>query len=178
VWDEAHCRIRFDGRARTILGLSGRAPAAAQPAGQEALAIVVTAPIRSTTCRSPTCARRSWAVSSGWPNGRKITVLMRPAGDVDRAVVLRLVCRMIEAEFQSKSWQATFTGEATAARACWIGPWRPPFRVQRSRRNRLHASQRSRRQVIVIHARVWRRTDPGYRLTVARPPGSVSASGD
>jgi ABC-type phosphate transport system substrate-binding protein len=163
----------------TILGLSGRAPAAAQPAGQEALAIVVNRanPINDV---SITDLRKAFlGGQQRWPNGRKITVVMRPAGDVDRAVVLRLVCRMSEAEFQKHVLQATFTGEATGGPRVLdtaLGVRRFVFNVPGAiGYMRLSEVDDT---IKVIHVDGLGPTDPGYRLTVAaRPPGTVSASG-
>jgi hypothetical protein len=105
---------------------------------------------------------------------------MRPAGDVDRAVVLRLVCRMSEAEFQKHVLQATFTGEATGGPRVLdtaLGVRRFVFNVPGAiGYMRLSEVDDT---VKVIHVEGLAPTDPGYRLTVAaRPPGAVSASGN
>jgi ABC-type phosphate transport system substrate-binding protein len=114
-----------------------------------------------------------------WANGRKITVVMRPAGDGDRAVVLRLVCRMTEAEFQKYVLQAAFTGEATGGPRVLdtaLGVRRFVFNVPGAiGYMRLSEVDDT---IKVIHVDGLGPTDPGYRLTVAaRPPGTVSASG-
>jgi ABC-type phosphate transport system substrate-binding protein len=47
-----------------------------------------------------------------WPNGQKITVVMREQGQPERAVILRAVCRMTETDFNQFSMHSTFTGQA------------------------------------------------------------------
>jgi phosphate transport system substrate-binding protein len=48
---------------------------------------------------------------SHWPNGRKITVVMREPGQNERAAVLRLIYRMNEGGFHRYFLQAVFSGE-------------------------------------------------------------------
>ncbi len=50
-----------------------------------------------------------------WPNNKKITVIMRDSGQVERASLLREVCGMSEADFARHVLQATFRGTAMAA---------------------------------------------------------------
>jgi ABC-type phosphate transport system substrate-binding protein len=48
---------------------------------------------------------------TSWQSGRKITVVMRDPGQVERDAILRLVYRMTEGEYQRHFLQARFTGE-------------------------------------------------------------------
>ena len=46
-----------------------------------------------------------------WPDGRKITIAMRDAGQPERDAVLRLVCRMSDQDFTRYLLHASFRGE-------------------------------------------------------------------
>ena len=46
-----------------------------------------------------------------WPNGRKVTVVMREQGRAERAAALRLIYRMREQEFNRYFLNIKFTGE-------------------------------------------------------------------
>jgi len=47
-----------------------------------------------------------------WPNGKKITVLMRSPGPPEREAVLRSIYKMNESDYSRYSLQSTFTGQA------------------------------------------------------------------
>ncbi|PYP84353.1 MAG: hypothetical protein DMF61_20120 [Blastocatellia bacterium AA13] len=47
-----------------------------------------------------------------WPNGKKITVLMRSPGPPEREAVLRWIYKMNESDYSRYSLQSTFTGQA------------------------------------------------------------------
>jgi ABC-type phosphate transport system substrate-binding protein len=47
-----------------------------------------------------------------WPNGSKVIVAMRPAGNSERAVVLKKLCGMNESEYTRYGLQAMFTGQS------------------------------------------------------------------
>ncbi len=49
-----------------------------------------------------------------WPSGKRISVLMAAAGAPERAVVLREIFKMSDAEFTKYFMQAAFTGKVTA----------------------------------------------------------------
>ncbi len=49
-----------------------------------------------------------------WPDRRRMTVVMRPPEDPERALLLRLVCRMSEPEYVRHLLQASFVGDASA----------------------------------------------------------------
>jgi hypothetical protein len=46
-----------------------------------------------------------------WSNGRRITLVMREPGRLERKVVLRDICRMDENEFNNHFLHGLFTGE-------------------------------------------------------------------
>jgi len=50
-----------------------------------------------------------------WPNGQKITVVMREPGQPEREAILRTVCRMSETDFNQYSMHSTFTGQVQTA---------------------------------------------------------------
>ena len=49
-----------------------------------------------------------------WPNGQKITVVMREEGEPERSFVLKLICRMSESDFARHLLHANFTGQVQA----------------------------------------------------------------
>ena len=49
-----------------------------------------------------------------WPDGQKITVVMREQGQPERALILRAVCRMSETDFNQYLMHSTFTGQVQA----------------------------------------------------------------
>jgi ABC-type phosphate transport system substrate-binding protein len=51
---------------------------------------------------------------STWPNGKRITVLMLAQGQPERAVVLRVIYKMSEADYGKYFLQAAFTGKVSA----------------------------------------------------------------
>ncbi len=48
---------------------------------------------------------------SHWPNGRRITLVMREPGELERKTVLRDVCAMNEDQFKNHFVHGLFTGE-------------------------------------------------------------------
>jgi hypothetical protein len=46
-----------------------------------------------------------------WPNGRRITLVMRAPGESERKTVLREICQMNEEEFKNHFLHGLFTGE-------------------------------------------------------------------
>jgi phosphate transport system substrate-binding protein len=172
-----HCiaGLGSTGALVAVLGLACSAPVAAQRGAQEALAIVVNRANPVDDLSMDELRKAFLGGQQRWPNGRKITVVMRPPGDIDRDVVLRSVCRMSEAEFQRHVLQATFTGEATSGPRVLdtaLGVRRFVFNVPGAigyvRLSEVDDT------VKVIHIEGRAPTDPGYRLTVAaRPAGSA-----
>jgi ABC-type phosphate transport system substrate-binding protein len=160
-----------------ILGPAGHGPVAAQRANQEALAIVVNRANPIDDLSTDELRKALLGGRQRWPNGRKITVVMRPPGDADRDTVLRLICRMSETEFRKYTLQATFTGETSS------GPrvLDTPLGVRRFVFNVPGAIGYIRLSEVddtvkVIHIDGRAPTDPDYRLTVgARAAGSTPA---
>lgn len=46
-----------------------------------------------------------------WPNGRRITLVMRDPGELERKVILREVCGMNESQFKTHFIHGLYTGE-------------------------------------------------------------------
>jgi ABC-type phosphate transport system substrate-binding protein len=163
-----------------VLGLAGAESVAAQGGGPEALAIVVNRANPVDDLSTDDLRKAFLGGQQRWPNGRKITVVMRPPGDIDRDVILRSVCRMTEAEFQKHVLQATFTGETSAGPRVLdtaLGVKRFVFNVPGAI-GYLRLSEVDD-TVKVIHIDGRAPTDPGYRLTVAaRSAGSAGAVTD
>jgi ABC-type phosphate transport system substrate-binding protein len=85
--------------------------AAVVPARPEPLAIVVNRsnPVTNLSIqelRSIFLSERSY-----WPNGRRITLVLREPGDPEREAVLRGVCNMDENQFQTHILHGLYTGE-------------------------------------------------------------------
>lgn len=96
------------------VGLPEPAPAPAppdQPAATEPLAIVVN---RSNPVDelSTSELRNIFLGSRGlWPNGRRITLVMRDLDDPERTVILRDVCGMTEQQFRTHFVRGLYNGE-------------------------------------------------------------------
>ncbi|HEY7545033.1 MAG TPA: hypothetical protein VID27_09135 [Blastocatellia bacterium] len=78
---------------------------------QEDLAIIVN---KSNTVDNLSLAdlRKIFlAERTRWPNGRKVTIVMREQGRAERAAALRLIYRMREQEFNRYFLNIKFTGE-------------------------------------------------------------------
>lgn len=104
------------GIALSAAVVGGRAAHAGPPglaqAPPEPLAIVVnvTNPVNDV---SPAELRRLMLGQRGrWPNGRRVTIVMRAPGVPERSTLLRDVCAMTESGFRRHFLQAVFTGEA------------------------------------------------------------------
>ncbi len=87
-------------------------PAVAEQSSlSEPLAIVVN---RSNTVNDVTLAelRKVFLGERGhWPNGRRITLVMREPSDPERKAILREVCQMSESQLKSHILHGLFTGE-------------------------------------------------------------------
>jgi ABC-type phosphate transport system substrate-binding protein len=53
--------------------------------------------------------------TTSWPDGGKVTIVLRAMGSSDRTSVLQKVCGMSEAEYTRHNLQATFMGETVAS---------------------------------------------------------------
>jgi phosphate transport system substrate-binding protein len=50
-----------------------------------------------------------------WPNGRRVTLVLREPGEATRAALLRFCCHLSSEDYDRGILQAVFTGEALAA---------------------------------------------------------------
>jgi ABC-type phosphate transport system substrate-binding protein len=88
-------------------------PAAATPTA-EALAILVhpANPLNALTLGE---VRRIFMLETQtWPNGRKITVVLREKGQAERTEAVRLICGISEVEFDRHVLFQTFRGSVTS----------------------------------------------------------------
>jgi ABC-type phosphate transport system substrate-binding protein len=53
--------------------------------------------------------------TTSWPDGAKVTIVLRAMGSSDRTSVLQKICGMSEAEYTRHNLQATFMGETVAS---------------------------------------------------------------
>ena len=87
----------------------------AQTAPTQSLAIIVNQsnPVENL---SLTELRRIFlGERSHWPNGRRITLVIMPPGEPERAAILREVCRMSEKDYNNHFLHGLFTGEVFAS---------------------------------------------------------------
>ena len=91
-----------------------------QPAGGDALAIVVhrANPVESLTV--PELRRIFMLETQNWPHGRRITVVLREKGQPERNEAIRMICGISEAEYERHLLLQTFRGSVT----------RPPRSIQ------------------------------------------------
>ena len=82
-----------------------------EPAAGEALAIIVhrSNPVNNLTLRE---LRRIFLLDTQtWPNGRKITLVLREPGQLERREAIRLICGMSEADYDRHVLFQTFRGQ-------------------------------------------------------------------
>jgi ABC-type phosphate transport system substrate-binding protein len=92
------------------IGAAPRATAEEQPAAGDAIAIVVhhSNPVNGLTVAE---LRRIFMLDTQtWPNGRKITLMLREKGQPERADAIRLICGISEAEYERHVLLQTFRG--------------------------------------------------------------------
>jgi ABC-type phosphate transport system substrate-binding protein len=85
------------------------------PGWEEApLAIIVnkTNPVENLTLND---LRNLWlAEQRSWPNGRRVTIVMREPGHPERLALLKIVCRMTDGDYARYFMQAQFVGDLQA----------------------------------------------------------------
>lgn len=92
-------------------GPSGAALAADQPAFNEPLVIVVNRSNPVSDLSFDELRRIFLGNRSHWPNGRRITLVMREPGEPERRTVLHEICGMNEDQFKNHFVHGLFTGE-------------------------------------------------------------------
>jgi ABC-type phosphate transport system substrate-binding protein len=109
-----------------------------------------------------------------WANGRRVTIVMRPPGQPERATVLKTICRMTDSDYTKYFMRAQFTGDLQASPkllATAVGMRKFVFNVPGAigylRADEVDDSVK----VIRLDNRLP--SDPGYKLKVAatRPLG-------
>jgi ABC-type phosphate transport system substrate-binding protein len=94
----------------STIGPAAAAPALQAPAAAEALAVIVhrSNPVDGLTLRE---LRQIFMLDTQtWPNGRKITVVLREKGQPERGEAIRLICGLSEAQFERHVLFQTFRG--------------------------------------------------------------------
>ena len=107
-------------RLRWLLGalavaLLGTAPRTAQAQESEPLAIVVNRSNPLTEISLADLRRVYRGQRSRWSNGRRVTLVMRDTGAVERDAILRSLYGVAEVEYRRTYLQAIFSGEASDA---------------------------------------------------------------
>jgi ABC-type phosphate transport system substrate-binding protein len=98
-----------EGPARS--GRSGVALAADQPAFNDPLVIVVNRSNPVNDLSFDELRRIFLGNRSHWPNGRRITLVMREPGEQERRTVLHEICGMNEDQFKNHFLHGLYTGE-------------------------------------------------------------------
>lgn len=85
-----------------LAGLAlGAAPdAGAQSSGGDALAIIVHSTNATSALTMSELRRIFMLETQNWPNGRKITVVLREKGQPERTEAIRMICKVSEIEFE------------------------------------------------------------------------------
>ena len=100
--------------AAALGGLASDAPAPMQPAGPvDAIAIIVH---RSNTVDALTLAdlRRIFMLDTQtWPNGRKITLVLRDKSERERQEAIQMICGLTLAQYERHVLFQTFRGTTT-----------------------------------------------------------------
>ncbi len=78
---------------------------------EEALAIIVNKSNPIDNVSLTELRKIFMAEQTRWPNGHRVTVVMRQPGQDERATALRLIYRMSERDFNRYFLRGTFTGE-------------------------------------------------------------------
>lgn len=92
-------------------GRAGASPAADQGTVTEPLVIVVNRSNPVNDLAFDELRRIFLGNRSHWPNGRRITLVMREPGEPERRTVLHEVCGMNEDQFKNHFVHGLFTGE-------------------------------------------------------------------
>jgi ABC-type phosphate transport system substrate-binding protein len=90
-------------------------PAASQPADATALVFVVNRknPVESLSLAD--VRKLLLGERSHWPDGDRVTVVMREPKDPERDAVIRLVCKLDDRDYTRMVLRAVFTGELRSA---------------------------------------------------------------
>ena len=92
----------------------GRAPADPGSA-RESVAVIVNKDNPQTSLTPGDLRRMMLGEMTRWPDGRRLTVVMREPGAAERSAVLRLICRMSEADFSRHLLYAAYRGDSQTA---------------------------------------------------------------
>ena len=92
----------------------GEALATNQAATQEPLVILVNSANNIDNLTIEELRKIFQGQRSHWPNGRKITLVVREAGNPEHETALRQIFRMSESEYERHFLHSTFTGEMAA----------------------------------------------------------------
>jgi ABC-type phosphate transport system substrate-binding protein len=92
------------------LGVRSPALAASQPNPADALAIIVNHANPVDRLTLPELRRIFMLETQTWPNGRKITLVLRQEGQPERAEAIRLICGLSGSEYSRHVLYQTFRG--------------------------------------------------------------------
>ena len=106
----------FVGLAALLLVAQPREASAPRPGPEQTppsqpLAIVVNRANSVDDLSMPELRRIFLGERSHWPNGRRITLVMREPGEPERTAILKDVCQMNEGELKNHFLHGLFTGE-------------------------------------------------------------------
>ena len=96
--------------AAALRSVEPQAQPAAQPAAPDGLAIIVNRSNPVDGLSMGELRRIFMLETQTWPNGRKITVILREKGQPERAEAIRLICELSEPEYERHVLFQTFRG--------------------------------------------------------------------
>ena len=150
---------------------SAEPPKRAESLAYQPLAIIVN---RSNTVDALTMAelRKLFLGERGhWPDGHRVTLVMREPGEPERQAILRDVCQMNENDFKNHLLHGLFTGEILVSPKILDTPmgvrkfiFNVPGAIGYLRQTDLDATVKVLRIDEALPA------DPGYKLHVEAPP--------
>ena len=108
-----HHRIAIAMVFAAAIWLVAGAHAAHGQAGSDALAIIVHRANPIDTLGSAELRRIFMLESQTWPQGRRITVVLREKGQAEREEALRAICGLSEADYERHVLLQTFRGAVT-----------------------------------------------------------------
>jgi len=103
--------LRAAGSPSSNAGKAPTAFAALTDSSPECMAVIVNKSNPTDTLSILDLRKITLAERRTWPNGRKITVVMREPGHPEREAVLRRICRMTDSDFNRYLLHASFVGE-------------------------------------------------------------------
>jgi ABC-type phosphate transport system substrate-binding protein len=101
-------------RLSGFLGIVALAGAALAIAGDDDLVVVVNKANSADNVTKVQLRKMMLGEQASWPSGKKVSVVLRSAGQPERAEALRAVCGMSEDQFNEAWMHASFNGDTAS----------------------------------------------------------------